>query len=53
MTASPAQSKSAEKPAGEKRKRKAKDNSAAGVEKLPSVPSTHHVPQEGSLRRDS
>ncbi|KAF3018232.1 hypothetical protein E8E14_013148 [Neopestalotiopsis sp. 37M] len=46
MTASPAQSKSAEKPAGEKRKRKAKDNSAAGVEKLPSVPSTHHVPQE-------
>lgn len=41
MTASPAQSKSTEK-----RKRKAKDNSAAGVEKLPSVPSTHHVPQD-------
>ncbi|KAH6657377.1 hypothetical protein BKA67DRAFT_655652 [Truncatella angustata] len=47
MTASPAQSSksSAEKPAGEKRKRKAKDSTDA-LGKLPSVPSTHHVPQE-------
>lgn len=50
MTASPAQSsKSAEKPAGERRKRKAKDNSTDALGKLPSVPSTHHVPPEGRL----
>ncbi|KAK9425722.1 putative Mitochondrial mRNA-processing protein COX24 C-terminal domain-containing protein [Seiridium unicorne] len=47
MTASPGQSsKSVEKPAGEKRKRRAKDNNTDGLGKLPSVPSTHHVPQE-------
>ncbi|KAI1872071.1 uncharacterized protein JN550_004274 [Neoarthrinium moseri] len=46
VAASPAQSsKSAEKPTGEKRKRKAKDASDA-LGKLPSVPSTQNVPQE-------
>jgi hypothetical protein len=47
MTAAPAQSK----PSGEKRKRKSKDSNSSAdadlVGKLPSVPSTQHVPQEG------
>jgi hypothetical protein len=46
MTASPAESSkpSQEKPSGEKRKRKPKEITELSG-RLPSVPSTHHVPQ--------
>lgn len=49
VTAGPSQStkQNSEKQSGEKRKRKAKETSAQ--RKLPSVPSTQDVPQEGMI----